>query len=97
MKNEDQPTGRRRMPMKIRTIIAVTCAALAFSMPGLIYAHDSEAQTVTKNFEASIPNIPGKSLIAVQVGRGLSVPPPREVGFHLRLCDLGRDRVEGER
>ena len=28
MKNEDQPTGRRRKPMKIRTIIAATCAVL---------------------------------------------------------------------
>ena len=33
--------------MKIRTIIAATCAALAYSMAGPIYAHDSEAQTVT--------------------------------------------------
>ena len=53
--------------MKIRTIIAAICAALAFSMAGPIYAHDSEAETVTKNFEAAIPNIPGKSLIAVEV------------------------------
>ena len=53
--------------MKIGTIIAATCAALTFSMAGPIYAHDSEAQTVTKNFEAAIPNIPGKSLIAVEV------------------------------
>jgi quercetin dioxygenase-like cupin family protein len=30
-------------------------------------AHDSEAQTVTKNFEAPIPNISGKSLLAVEV------------------------------
>lgn len=68
MKNEDQPIGRSRKPMKIRTIIAATCAALTFSMTGPIYAHDSEAQTVTKNnFEAAIPNIPGKSLIAVEV------------------------------
>ena len=51
--------------MKIRTIIAATCAVLAFSMAGLVYAHDSE--TVTKNFEAAIPNIPGKSLLAVEV------------------------------
>src|SRR5215472_4098088 len=64
MKNEDQPIARRRKPMKIRTIIA---AALAFSMAGPIYAHDSEAQTVTKNFEVAIPNMPGKSLIAVEV------------------------------
>src|SRR3546814_3516578 len=53
--------------MKIRTIITVTCAALALSMAGLGYAHDDEAETVTKNFEAAIPNIPGKSLIALEV------------------------------
>ena len=67
MKNEDQLIDGRRKPMKIRTIIAATCAALAFSMAGPIYAHDSEAQTVTKKFDAAIPNIPGKSLIAVEV------------------------------
>ena len=43
--------------MKIRTIIAATCAALAFSMAAPIYAHDSEAQNITKNFEAAIPNV----------------------------------------
>ena len=53
--------------MKIRTIIAATCAALAFSIAGPSYAHDSEAETVTKNFEAAIPNIRGKSLIALDV------------------------------
>ena len=36
-------------------------------MAGPIYAHDSEAETVTKKFEAPIPNIPGKSLLAVEV------------------------------
>jgi quercetin dioxygenase-like cupin family protein len=49
--------------MKIRTIIVATCAALTFSMAGPIYAHDREAETVTKNFEAAIPNIRGKSLL----------------------------------
>ena len=86
--------------MKIGTIIAATCVALAISMAGPIYAHDSEAESVTKNFEAPIPNIPGKSLVAVEVDyapSAASLPhTPREVGFHLRLCDLGRDRVEGE-
>ena len=53
--------------MKIRTIIAATCAALAFSMAGAVSAHDGETQTVTKNVEAAIPNIPGKSLIALEV------------------------------
>jgi quercetin dioxygenase-like cupin family protein len=53
--------------MKIRTIIAANCAALAFLMASPMYAHDTEAQTVTENFEAAIPNMPGKSLIAVEV------------------------------
>ncbi|MHC4042937.1 cupin domain-containing protein [Bradyrhizobium sp. 23AC] len=60
--------------MKIRTIIS---AALAFSLTGPICAHDSRAQTVTKNFEATIPNISGKSLIAVEVdyAPGAASPP----------------------
>jgi quercetin dioxygenase-like cupin family protein len=53
--------------MKIRTIISATCAALALSMDGPVSAHDGEAETVTKNFEAAIPNIAGKSLLAVEV------------------------------
>jgi hypothetical protein len=53
--------------VKTRTIIAVTCAALAFSMPGSIYGDDTETQAATKNFEASIPNMLGKSLIAVEI------------------------------
>jgi len=52
--------------MQFRTIIA----ALAVSMAGLIYANHSEAQTVTPNFQAAIPNIPGKSLVAVEVNYG---------------------------
>jgi quercetin dioxygenase-like cupin family protein len=53
--------------MKIRTIITATCAALAISTAGSVSAHDVEAETVTKNFAAAIPNISGKSLIAVEV------------------------------
>jgi quercetin dioxygenase-like cupin family protein len=53
--------------MKIRTMIFATCSALAFSMTGSIHAHDSEPEAVKKNFEAAVPNIPGKSLIAVEV------------------------------
>ena len=53
--------------MKIRTVIAVTCAALAISMAGPVAAHDGQGETVTKNFEATIPNIFGKSLIALEV------------------------------
>jgi quercetin dioxygenase-like cupin family protein len=53
--------------MKIRSIIAATCAALAISMAATLSAHDGEAPTVTKNFEGAIPNIPGKSPIALEV------------------------------
>jgi hypothetical protein len=44
--------------MKIRTIIAATCLALAISMAGPVPPHDGQVETVTKNFEATIPNIP---------------------------------------
>jgi quercetin dioxygenase-like cupin family protein len=59
--------------MKIRTIIAATCAVVAISMAGPVSARE----TVTKNFEAAIPNIPGKSLIAVEVDYvpGAASPP----------------------
>ncbi|WP_336490972.1 cupin domain-containing protein [Methylobacterium nigriterrae] len=54
--------------MKFRTIIAAACtAALAISISSLVLARDGEGQTVTMNFEANIPNIPGKSLISVEV------------------------------
>jgi quercetin dioxygenase-like cupin family protein len=63
--------------MNIRTIIAASGAALAILMVVPIYAHDSEGQTVTNNFEAAIPNIPGKSLIALEVdyAPGAASPP----------------------
>jgi quercetin dioxygenase-like cupin family protein len=53
--------------MTILTIIAATCATLALSMASPVFAEHGGAQTVTKNFQAAIPNIPGKSLIAVEV------------------------------
>jgi quercetin dioxygenase-like cupin family protein len=57
---------QREQVMKNPTIIAAACAIGAFSMAGAAPAHDADAQTI-KNFEAVIPNIPGKSLIAVEV------------------------------
>ncbi|MET4844940.1 quercetin dioxygenase-like cupin family protein [Bradyrhizobium japonicum] len=61
--------------MKIRTIVAVTCAA--FSMAGSIRAHEREAETVAKKLEAAIPNVPGKSLLALEVdyAPGAASPP----------------------
>jgi len=63
--------------MKIRTIIAASCATLAIVTAGFASAHGGEGQTVTKNFDAVIPNIPGKSLIAVEVdyAPGAASPP----------------------
>lgn len=49
--------------MKIRSVVAA--AALALPMASI--AGTQEAETVVKNFEAAIPNIPGKSLVAVEV------------------------------
>lgn len=53
-----------RRPVKSRTIIA-TCAALALSITGFVSAHDGETEIVTRNFEATIPDVPGKSLLAL--------------------------------
>jgi quercetin dioxygenase-like cupin family protein len=64
MKNEDEIDTQRRKPMNIRTVVATTCAALAFSLVGAVSA---QRQTVRRNFEAGIPNIPGRSLIASEV------------------------------
>jgi quercetin dioxygenase-like cupin family protein len=66
MKNEDQDLGRRRKPMKIRTIIAAVCAAVAIAT-AVPAAAQSAAQTVTPQFAQAITNIPGKSLVAVVV------------------------------
>jgi quercetin dioxygenase-like cupin family protein len=53
--------------MKVRTIIAATCVALGFWVTGPVSAHDSETEAAPKTFKAAIPNIPGKSLIAMEV------------------------------
>ena len=53
--------------MKIQSIFAATCCAFVLSMAGTVSARDGKSETVNKNFEAAIPNIPGKSLIAVAV------------------------------
>jgi quercetin dioxygenase-like cupin family protein len=50
--------------MRIRSIIAAACAAIATATPA---AADGAGQTVTPQFAQTIPNIPGKSLIAVVV------------------------------
>jgi quercetin dioxygenase-like cupin family protein len=42
-------------------------AGRASSMAGAVSAQHGEAETVTKNFEAAIPNMAGKSLLALEV------------------------------
>lgn len=49
--------------MKIRTIAVAVSAAIAIA--GAAVAHDTE--TVTPKFDQAIPNIPGKSLVVVEV------------------------------
>jgi len=63
--------------MKIHTIVAVTCAALAFAVAGPASAHDGQAETVTPKFDQAIPNIPGKSLVVAEVdyAPGAASPP----------------------
>lgn len=51
----------------VASLVAGTVVALSFSMAGPASAHDGKAETVKKNFEAAIPNIPDKSLIALEV------------------------------
>ena len=64
--------------MKFR-IIAATCVAFAFWMAAPASARDGKAESVTNNFTAAIPNIPGKSLTAVEVNYapGQASPPHR--------------------
>lgn len=52
--------------MKIRTIIGAASAAIAIATAAPASAHDV-GDKVTPNFAQAIPNIPGKSLIAVVV------------------------------
>lgn len=63
--------------MKILHFIAAACAALAIA--DAAGAHDGQTETVTPNFNAAIPNIPGKSLIVVDVNYapGAASPPHR--------------------
>ncbi|MDL2400186.1 cupin domain-containing protein [Rhizobium mayense] len=65
--------------MNIRSIVAATCAAFAFTIAGSGLAHDSRAETVTPKFNQAIPNIPGKSLVALEVdyAPGAASPPHR--------------------
>src|SRR5215510_3913214 len=54
------------------------CAALVLCRPDAASAHEGQAEVrVATNFAATIPNIPGKSLVAVEVNYapGQASPP----------------------
>jgi quercetin dioxygenase-like cupin family protein len=51
--------------MKFRTTLAALLAAVAVVGPAA--AHDGEGQTVVPRFDQAITNIPGKSLVVVEV------------------------------
>ena len=51
--------------MSVRGTMVAACFAVAIAGPA--QAHDGKAETVTPNFDQAIPNIPGKSLVAVEV------------------------------
>lgn len=52
------------MPLRI---VAAMWLPLALAAAGFALAHDGQAETVTPIFEQAVPNIPGKSLVAVEV------------------------------
>lgn len=51
--------------MKIPTTIAAAIAALALAGPAA--AHDGQAETAVPKFDQAITNVPGKSLVVVEV------------------------------
>lgn len=51
--------------MKIRATVTAICAAAAIA--GSAKAHSAQSETVVPLFDQAIPNIPGKSLIVVEV------------------------------
>lgn len=53
--------------MKLRTIVTAACAVLALAVVGPALARDGQTETVTPKFDQAIPNIPGKSLVVLEV------------------------------
>jgi quercetin dioxygenase-like cupin family protein len=65
--------------MTVRAFVAVTCAALAFAVAGPASAQAGPREAVVPKFDQAIPNIPGKSLVVVEVDYppGVASPPHR--------------------
>jgi quercetin dioxygenase-like cupin family protein len=63
----------------VRAFVAVTCAALAFVVAGPASTQAGPREAVVPKFDQAIPNIPGKSLVVVEVDYppGVASPPHR--------------------
>lgn len=53
--------------MTLKSLVAAFCATLAVVTASPVLAHGEHPVTVTPVFEQALPNIPGKSMIAVEV------------------------------
>src|SRR5690606_17548352 len=65
------------IPRLLPTLLVLATAVLGWAIAGAAAAADGPGGKVTPNLEQAIPNIPGKSLIAVEVDYppgGASVP-----------------------
>jgi quercetin dioxygenase-like cupin family protein len=80
--------------MKVRIIVAATCAALAFAVAGSASAQDVQAETVTPRFDQAIPNIPGKSLVVVEVDYAPGAASPRHT--HAKSAFIYAYVISGE-
>jgi len=65
--------------MKVRTIVTTACTVMALSIATAVDADDVEAETVRPSFEAAIPNIPGKSMIVVEVDYAPGAASPSHI------------------
>jgi quercetin dioxygenase-like cupin family protein len=64
--------------MTKHSILGAACAAIAFAF-AVPAAANGTGETITTNFEHAIPNIPGKSLVALVVDYAPGVTSPSHV------------------
>lgn len=80
--------------MKTPTLAAATITAVLVATAVAVSAHDGDAQTITRNFEAAIPNIPGKSLVALEVDYAPGAASPSHI--HAKSAFIYAYVISGE-